>query len=162
MILPRFMSWGCQATFFMASSLALALISSSSDASPTNFSTTGEMIRWMYEEWLVLHDKSYTDPRERMHRFGVFKENLHLIDEHNRLKNITYRLGPNQFSDLTFEEFSAHYLYSYNGTLQRLNSPESDRYMYKEGEILPPVVDWIALGAVGPIKDQRRCSKFFF
>ena len=44
---------------------------------------------------------------------NIFVQNLKKIVEHNELFEkglVTYELGVNEFSDMTFEEFSANYL----------------------------------------------------
>ncbi|OVA15891.1 Peptidase C1A [Macleaya cordata] len=59
----------------------------------------------LYESWLAKHGKVYNDLEEKERRFEIFKENLKFINEHNAGNN-SYKVGLNQFSDLTKEEFS--------------------------------------------------------
>lgn len=149
------------ATLSLSSSSDSPLTSSNRDGEEEKFSKAGEEIKWLYEEWLVVHDKSYNELSEREQRFEIFKENLHLIEEHNRLKNNrSYTLGLNQFADLTYKEFASHYLNTYTNTTEQFIFSESNRYLYKDGEILPDFVDWRFSGAVALVKDQGRCSKF--
>ncbi|XP_061368901.1 cysteine proteinase mucunain-like [Gastrolobium bilobum] len=114
----------------------------------------------MYQAWLVKHGKAYNALGEKERRFEIFKDNLRFIDEHNRAGNPTFKLGLNKFADLTNEEYRAMFL----GTRMRRSqgllsgSKKSDRYVYKDGEELPAMVDWREKGAVTPVKDQGQCG----
>ncbi|KAL1494750.1 hypothetical protein ABEB36_010298 [Hypothenemus hampei] len=77
--------------------------------------TLGEAILSTEEEWQQfksLHNKLYQSSEEEAYRFGIFKNNLEKIREHNEKYErgeTTYKMGINQFSDLTFEEFERIY-----------------------------------------------------
>ena len=58
----------------------------------------------MFESWLVRHGKSYNALGEKQTRFEIFKENLRFVNEHNTDMNRSYRVGLNQFSDLSNED----------------------------------------------------------
>ena len=59
----------------------------------------------LFKVWHLLYKKSYTfDTQEARDRFKIFKENLKFIKEHNS-KNLGYKLGLNQFSDMTNKEY---------------------------------------------------------
>ncbi|MQL73623.1 hypothetical protein Taro_005990, partial [Colocasia esculenta] len=162
------MDFHCRVLNVLAISFTLCAISSSFDMSITslqegrgeqNFLRSLEEVKWLYEEWLVTHDKSYNMPREKERRFEIFKKNLHFIDEHNRPEhNHSYAVGLNRFADLTNEEFTSFYLSSYANMSEQLSLPVSDRYVYKDGDQLPDYADWRSEGAVGPVKDQGRCK----
>ncbi|KNA09069.1 hypothetical protein SOVF_157000, partial [Spinacia oleracea] len=109
----------------------------------------------LYESWLVKHGKNYNALGEKERRFGVFKDNLRYIDDHNT-QNRSFKLGLNRFADLTNEEYRSMYL----GTRmdnRRRSVRSSNRYAFREGDSLPESVDWREKGAVVPVKDQGSC-----
>ncbi|MCI33976.1 cysteine proteinase RD19a-like, partial [Trifolium medium] len=58
-------------------------------------------------------NKSYATKEEHDYRFTVFKADLEFMEERNKINKAAgrnYTLGIQEFSDLTFEEFSAGYL----------------------------------------------------
>jgi hypothetical protein len=65
----------------------------------------------MYKEWLVKYGKlnNSLGVSENDKRFKIFKDNLRFIDQHNS-ENRTYKVGLNQFADLSNEEYQAIYL----------------------------------------------------
>jgi C1A family cysteine protease len=83
--------------------------------------------------------------------------NVAKIEAHNADPTETYTQGINQFTDLTQEEFVAAYL----GTIQKEEIAErsysrTPRH-YKERESVGSI-DWVSLGAVTQIKDQKSCG----
>ncbi|XP_027346457.1 P34 probable thiol protease-like [Abrus precatorius] len=63
----------------------------------------------IFEEWLVKHGKVYNGSEEKEKRFQIFKDNLRYINEQNT-RNHSYRLGLNQFADMTLDELADKYL----------------------------------------------------
>lgn len=118
-------------------------------------------VRTMYEQWLVENRKNYNDLGEKERRFKIFEDNLKHIKEHNSDPNQSYQRGLNQFSDLTADEFQTIYL---GGKMEKRSvSDVSERYRYKEGDILPDEVDWRERGAVVPrVKRQGDCGIYDF
>lgn len=53
------------------------------------------------------YGKVYRDTAEKEKRFQIFQENMERIDDFNRVNEKSYKLGINQFTDLTNEEFIA-------------------------------------------------------
>ncbi|KAH7674406.1 Actinidain protein [Dioscorea alata] len=111
-------------------------------------------IRNLYEGWLVKHGKAYNALGEKDQRYEIFKDNLRFIDEHNAGDH-GFKLGLNRFADLTNEEFRAKFLGAKMTGRKRV---ESDRYLGDVAGELPGSVDWRALGAVAPVKDQGGCG----
>ncbi|KAL5074731.1 hypothetical protein RYX36_013715, partial [Vicia faba] len=71
---------------------------------------TEEEVMSLYEEWRVRHGKvSNNNLGEKDKRFGIFKDNLRFIDEHNA-ENRTYKVGLNRFADLSNQEYKSIYL----------------------------------------------------
>ena len=63
----------------------------------------------LFKTWHFLNKKEYDlNSEQALQRYRVFKDNLKYIKAHNE-KKLSYELGLNQFSDLTFEEFKQKY-----------------------------------------------------
>ncbi|XP_020238710.2 ervatamin-B [Cajanus cajan] len=106
-----------------------------------------------HEEWMFKYERSYADDAEKDKRFKIFMENLEYIEKFNNDENKRYKLGLNQFSDLTEQEFIASHtglkipsgLHSSSVTLLNLTD-------------IPTSLNWKDKGAVTDIKDQRDCG----
>ena len=110
----------------------------------------------LFEEWVAKYRKAYASFEEKLHRFEVFKDNLHHIDEANK-KVTTYWLGLNAFADLTHDEFKATYL----GLRQPETKKTTDsrfRYGGVADDDVPASVDWRKKGAVTDVKNQGQCG----
>nr|ABQ10191.1 actinidin Act1c [Actinidia eriantha] len=128
----------------------LLILSLALDAKRTN-----DEVKAMYESWLIKHGKSYNSLGERERRFEIFKETLRFIDEHNADTSRSYKVGLNQFADLTNEEFRSTYLGFTRGSNK---TKVSNRYEPRVGQVLPDYVDWRSEGAVVDIKNQGQCG----
>jgi C1A family cysteine protease len=63
----------------------------------------------LFKAWHLLFERKYTfDSEEAKQRFRIFKQNLAKIKETNA-KNLSFKLGLNQFSDMSNEEFRSKY-----------------------------------------------------
>jgi len=87
-------------------------------------------------------------------RFQTFVANDAMIAKHNA-KGLSWTLGHNEFSDMTWAEFSSG----------RVNGHKPNQFRAKQfqtsEELTSPAadsVDWVAQGAVTPIKDQGQCG----
>lgn len=109
----------------------------------------------IYKEFRRKFNKEPEIGREGVNRFEIFKNNLKKINEYNK-KSGTNLNGVNQFTDLTFEEFSKCYL-GFNG-----NSTNEDVVQYKpSGKTHPPTLDWRQQGYVTEVKNQQECGSCF-
>ncbi|MBA0747233.1 hypothetical protein Gogos_004161 [Gossypium gossypioides] len=146
--------------FTLSSAFDMSVVSydkSHPDRSMSSWRTFDEVMA-MYEDWLVKHGKVYNGLGEKEKRFEIFKDNLRFIDEHNSEETHSFKLGLNQFADLTNEE----YRFTFLGVKKpnKKVSKRSDRYLQLLGEAaLPDSVDWRTKGAVAPVKDQGSCGK---
>jgi C1A family cysteine protease len=83
-------------------------------------------------------------------KYNTFKANLDFVVEHNSW-NRSYTLAVNQFGDLTNEEFGKTYC-GY-----KANAERNEEEVNFNGE-LAAELDWVAKGAVTPVKDQGQCG----
>uniref|UniRef100_A0A6P7HDB2 Cathepsin L1-like n=1 Tax=Diabrotica virgifera virgifera TaxID=50390 RepID=A0A6P7HDB2_DIAVI len=107
------------------------------------------------------YEKSYSNKNEEVDRFKIFQDNLRKIKEHNaRYKKgqETYKMGLNQFADLTRDEFVQMLGLSKR---TRPTRPQNVTFMSFSREVLadvPESVDWRDKGAVTSVKDQGSCG----
>nr|XP_027067418.1 senescence-specific cysteine protease SAG39-like [Coffea arabica] len=109
-----------------------------------------------HEQWMSLHGRVYTDDAEKERRFQIFKKNVEFIEAFNQAGKRPYKLGVNQFADLTNEEFKA----SRNGfkASSSLKLIRGASFKYENVTAVPATMDWRKKGAVTPIKDQGQCG----
>jgi C1A family cysteine protease len=104
----------------------------------------------LFGEWMKKYNKVYGLSEAPM-RFAIWNKAYDFALEHNA-KNLTWKCGVNQFSDLTREEFSAMYLgYNWNPNKER-------RVKLLDESNVPSSVDWRKKGAVTAIKNQGQCG----
>ncbi|KAM7263428.1 hypothetical protein ACFE04_001111 [Oxalis oulophora] len=106
-----------------------------------------------YEQWMASHGRVYKDIAEKEKRFKIFKENVQHIESHNADSSKTYKLGVNEFADLTNEEFKA----TRNGYKLKPSGSHTS-FKYENVSAVPSTMDWRKKGAVTPIKDQGQCG----
>ena len=113
-----------------------------------------------HEEWMAQHGRVYKDAVEKEQRFKIFKANVEYIETFNKGGDRKYKLGINQFADMTNEEFKA----SHNGFKPSHNAKAKAKsaatvFRYENVAAVPSSMDWRTKGAVTPIKDQGQCGK---
>ncbi|XP_038681012.1 senescence-specific cysteine protease SAG39-like [Tripterygium wilfordii] len=107
-----------------------------------------------HELWMAQYGRVYKDADEKETRFNVFKENVARIESFNNAGDKPYRLGINQFADLTNEEFKA----TRNRFKGHTCSNDAVSFKYENITAVPATMDWRTKGAVTPIKDQGQCG----
>jgi C1A family cysteine protease len=127
------------------------------------------------------HRKRYATKEEFSKRFNVWKDNLHFVRSWNSDESAGFKVGMNEFADLTDDEFAQHYLNSElneeavqseaelamrSETSTFLETGESwenqlwDKYdikWHKNTGDEPATQDWKAKGAVSPVNNQAKC-----
>jgi C1A family cysteine protease len=113
---------------------------------------TASVVENEFVGFVNTYGKKYDTTSEFFHRFNIFKAKFAEIEAHNA-GNSSYTMGINEFSDLTWEEFSATYLGfapSSESTAPAWTAPRSNR--------ITADVDWRSKGAVTPVKNQGSCG----
>ncbi|WCJ32682.1 Cysteine proteinases superfamily protein [Euphorbia peplus] len=111
-------------------------------------------LQTMHEQWMSIYGRVYKDSTEKEMRFDIFKQNVHLIESFNKDEGKSYKLGINQFADLTNEEFKT----SRNRFKGHMCSEQVGPFRYENFSAVPTSMDWRKKGAVTPIKDQGQCG----
>ena len=104
----------------------------------------------LFAQFMINYDKIYGD-NEFLDRYNIFKENYQQIQFYN-LQNNTFKLGINEYADLTIDEWYRRF----NSLYLNKNSICSD-FEYQNSD-LPQSVDWREEGIVTPIRNQRNCG----
>ncbi|KAK8943181.1 Xylem cysteine proteinase 1 [Platanthera zijinensis] len=109
-----------------------------------------------HDRWMVEHGKVYENAAEKAARFEIFKSNMEHIESFNARKE-KYWLGPNQFTDLTNQEFKILYSAGYRPS----SASVSPATRFRQENVTVDAsasLDWRSKGAVTPIKDQGQCG----
>jgi cathepsin H len=103
-----------------------------------------------FADWMTQWNKVY-ETEELIQRRAIFNENLRVIEETNAM-NLSYTLGVNEYTDLSWEEFSARFLMA----PQHCSATEGN-YVAR-GVGADPSIDWRTKGVVTPVKNQGSCG----
>merc|ERR1711998_77867 len=107
----------------------------------------------LWTQFKADHSKSYATTEEHSARFSVFKDNVDFIMSHNsRSEEHGFTVGINQFADMTRAEFKETML-----TYQAHKKQRNTVTVFDESTIADSV-DWVAKGAVTPVKNQGQCG----
>ena len=85
-------------------------------------------------------------------------DNYNYIESVNRAGNRKYKLGLNQFADMTNEEVKASHL---GFKPMRFTKSTTGSFQYANLTDVSDSVDWRTKGAVTPIKNQGQCGKTY-
>lgn len=106
---------------------------------------------------MTKYEKTY-QTEELFYRYDVFKANMQRIAVHNADESQLFEMGPNQFMDLSAEEFGKIHM---SGMMKkdstRLNEGKAACTQYS-GTTSSTHVDWVAKGMVSKVKDQAQCG----
>ncbi|CAM5999408.1 unnamed protein product [Sphagnum balticum] len=101
-----------------------------------------------FEEWKTKFGVSWA-PEEEAYRRLIFEKNLVEYERHNADLSQTYKVGVNQFSIYTTEEFATRFL----TPMPMVGVPQGD----DKYEVIG-AVDWVSQGKVSGVKNQGSCG----
>ncbi|KAH7861744.1 hypothetical protein Vadar_030249 [Vaccinium darrowii] len=107
-----------------------------------------------HKQWMARYGRVYKDQEEERQRLKIFKDNVEYIESSNRAANKPYKLGVNEFADLTNEEFKLRNKFKSHSRLSTTRSS----FKYENVADVPPIMDWRMEGAVTPVKNQEQCG----
>merc|ERR1711865_992560 len=108
----------------------------------------------LFRKWMSEHAKAF-GAAEQDYRFEVFKKNTDFILAHNNDPVQTFKVGHNQFSDMSNNEFS----HTMMGSFKNPNFGNTgNAKMAATGVKGPDAVDWRTKNAVSAVKNQGQCG----
>ena len=117
-----------------------------------------------WEDFKLKFKRRYDNATSETERKLIFTSNLDLIRTHNDLHDrglSTYKMGINQFADMTTDEFRSKVLMKSksDGDDENMMSPNHPPMPMTSDTILTPdSKDWRDDGILNPVKDQGQCG----
>ncbi|XP_022848064.1 senescence-specific cysteine protease SAG39-like [Olea europaea var. sylvestris] len=108
-----------------------------------------------HEQWMAQHKRTYKSNEEKSKRFKVFKDNVEFIERFNKAGKNKYKLGINEFADLTNEEFVAKCT---GAKIPSFKRSSKTPFMYGNVKGVASSLDWRDKGAVTAVENQGGCG----
>lgn len=103
-----------------------------------------------YSNWKREHMSFYSSPSEDNYRLQIFYETYQEVEDVNS-QNLEWQAGLNQFSAMSYEEFSTKYLGA--------EEPQYDAdVVTEEINLYASSVDWVKKGKVNSVQSQGSCG----
>ncbi|CAA7029347.1 unnamed protein product [Microthlaspi erraticum] len=114
-----------------------------------------------HQQWMIQFSKVYSNESEKLMRLRVFEKNLKFIENFNNNGNRSYKLGVNEFTDWSEEEFLASHtgLNGINLTSPPVVDETMPSWSWNISNVVARSKDWREEGAVTPVKSQGQCGK---
>jgi hypothetical protein len=113
-------------------------------------------LRVQFAAWKSNFQKAYETSERELLAMAAFTENDAIIEEHNA-KGLSWTLGHNEWSDMTWSTFQATVM----GEIFLNRNPKNARREFIQIEGGPKVADstdWVTKGGVTPVKNQAQCG----
>lgn len=112
-----------------------------------------------FDEWMVKFEKTeYALDAEKLgYRRRVYEETVAEIEAHNS-QNLSWTMGVNTYSDLTWAEFKAYFNLDNSGAPQKCSATGRNGKSLPAGISIPDTVDWQKKGMVTAVKNQGSCG----
>merc|ERR1719409_2176451 len=107
----------------------------------------------LFSSYKIQFEKEYATVEEELSAFTAFVENHAIIEAHNA-RNLSYWLGHNEFSDMTWEQFKKVMLPG----MPAAGLPKGDVPFVMPDIDAGTSKDWVKLGAVTQVKNQQQCG----
>jgi len=135
--------------------LLLVLVSTTAFAKPSH-------VDQQWAQFKERHSKKYASMAEENHRREVWKEEMEMVDSHNKEAEEglhTYTMGENEFSDLTLQEF-LDTMTGYNESLDFdvLSDPTLEGKFQEDTFGFPQSWDCRDHGLVSTVRSQGSCG----
>jgi C1A family cysteine protease len=106
-----------------------------------------------FHNWTKEYNHFFKNTTDFFSKFQIWYDNDKFIQNINN-QNLPYKLGHNQFSIYTFDEF----IFQSGLNNSYINKNNNKLYGFTKKYELPQQHDWISLGAVTDVKDQGKCG----